>query len=173
MRTTKSRIVYSGFLWVVMIGTYTQSAFSNDIQFEQLSDGYTAVYSQADPFDNSIREYIYFRKDNFTFNCDAISFEDPYNWITYDSFSFPATVALKIDAGPKHELAGTYSTYLFGSDMVNDDRVYAADMTPNIVEELKRGDKLQASGKFGDSGWEAYTLDLSGFSAAYDEVCSN
>ena len=157
----------------LITGMFSYAASSSDLQFEQLGDDFIAMYKQADPFDDESRDYVFFKKDEFTFRCDAISFESSSRSASYDSFSFEATIALKIDSNPVHQLNGTYSTHSFGSDLVNDDRVYSADITPAIVSELSQGNQLQASGKFGDGGWKQHSLDLTGFASAYDKVCSD
>jgi hypothetical protein len=155
-----------------IVGIFTVAGSASNIQFEELSHGFYAMYEQADPFDSNARDYVYFKKDEFYFRCDAISFRDPSKWITYDSFSLEATVALKVDSNSQHKLSGTYSTHTFGSDLVNDDRVYAAEITPKLIAELKQGDKLHASGKFGAGGWNQYSLNLKGFGEAYEKMCA-
>jgi hypothetical protein len=149
------------------------AAYANDLQFEQLEHGFVAMYTQADPFDGDSREYLYFRKNDFTFRCGAVSFERSNTRFSYDSFSFQATIALKVDSQSVHQLQGTYSTHSFGSDIVNDDRVYSADITPDVLNDLKHGHQLQAAGKFGGGGWDQYSLDLKGFNLAFSKVCAN
>ncbi|ELA7337573.1 hypothetical protein Q9X97_003721 [Vibrio parahaemolyticus] len=141
------------------------------IEFEPLGNGFTAFYKQDDPFDQSKKQYMFFTKRSFVFTCDEISFgiKDSHH---FDSFSFNAEVALKVDNNDVLKQSGRYSTYQFGSDLVNDDRMYSSRLTTSVIRQMKAGNSLNASGK-ALSGWDAYKVSLKGFTKAYNAVCKN
>lgn len=139
------------------------------IEFESLGNGFTAFYKQEDPFDANKKQYTFFTKQNFVFTCSNISFgkKDTHH---FDSFSFNVNIALKIDKNEAVRQNGKFSTYQFGSDLVNDDRMYSTHITQHVIDQMKAGSMLNASGKsFG--GWEAYKVSLKGFTKAYNKVC--
>ena len=144
-------------------------AFS-DMRAEEFSDGFIALYEQTDPFDKSKRKYRTFFKGYFAFNCSEISMYSKRETL-FNSFKFDATVAIKVDEEPVEEQTGTYSSYLFGSDLVTDDEVYSTRMGPYLVSLFKKGSSLQMAGKWSRSGWTSRSIDLTGFTAAYEKVC--
>ena len=157
-------------LFGLVMSLVSSVALSSEIEFEKFDGGFVAMYQQADPFDKSKKKYLQFSKGDFWFNCSEISFiarDDT----SFDSFDFDAKVAIKVDEEPVEEQTGIYSSYLFGSDMVNDQRVYSTRMGPWLVSLFKNGDSLQAAGKWGTSGWTSKSIELKGFTATYDKVC--
>lgn len=160
------------FLSAIMLLLTLTSNVSNAAEFksEKIASGFRAMYQQSDPFDTASKKYISFSKDDFVFNCKQISFGETGTYY-HDSFSFPATVALKIDSNAAIQERGTYSTYQFGSDLINDDRMYSMRLTPEVIQQLKDGSTLQASGKFSSGGWTAFKLNLQGFTKAFNKVC--
>jgi hypothetical protein len=141
------------------------------IEFESLGNGFSAFYEQDDPFDKSKKKYMFFYKSSFVFTCDEISFgtKDSHH---FESFSFSAEVALKVDNNDVVKQPGQYSTYQFGSDLVNDDRMYSSRLTTSVITQMKAGNTLNASGK-AHSGWDDYKVNLKGFTKAYNAVCNN
>ena len=149
---------------------YSLIAFSSDGEYESLGNGFTGFYHQTDPFDATKKEFYMFNKGDFWFSCNEISFISDDD-ASFDSFSFKAVFAFQVDDKPSEELSGKYSTFLFGSDTVFDSRVYSTRMTQWFVSLLKEGNLVRAAGKFGGSGWTTKSLDLKGFTAAYDKAC--
>lgn len=154
--------------YTLMVFLFILPLSANAIEYEIIGNGFTAFYKQENPFDSTKKDYVFFTKRNFVFKCDQISFgkKDSYY---FDSFSLNAKVALKIDNNEAVKKNGKYSTYQFSSDMVNDDRMYSTTITKEIIDQMKAGYNLNASGKF--SGWDSYKVSLKGFTKAYNIVC--
>jgi len=167
----KFRSLFLVILTLSGVFFHSISAGAQDIKFESLGNQFTAFYEQADPFDSSKKNFLFFYKGDFVFKCQQISFGKRSTY-DYDGFSFNADIALKIDDNEPFEGRGKYSTYQFGSDMVNDARMYSARITSDVVQQLKAGNTLQASGRFGGGGWSPFKVSLKGFTHAYNKVCN-
>ena len=66
---------------------------------------------------------------------------------------------------------GRYSTYLNGSNMVNDDRVFSFELYQEDIQIFKMSNSLTVAAKDLLGGWSNYTVSLKGFTAAYDKMC--
>lgn len=142
----------------------------NGMGFEQLSGGWMALTQQDDPFDKSKNKIFQLHKGDFVFRCRDISFKHYEH--TYDSFAFGAKIKYVIDSKKPVDKSGWYSSYIGGSDMVNDDRYYSMSLYSEDKEALFRDKKLKMAGEFGSEGWTTRELALDGFQEAYNRMCN-
>jgi tetratricopeptide (TPR) repeat protein len=141
-----------------------------DYKSQNLGYGWRAMTEQSDPFDTSKFKIRQIYKDIFTVQCNQIS------WLTasdvlFDSFSFPAEIKYMVDKGSSVDKIGSKSTYLGGSDMVNNDRYFSFTFDETDLTSFSKGKVLNLAGRISASGWETRTLDLSGFEVAYNQMC--
>jgi|TARA_B110000908_G_scaffold824_1_gene1030 hypothetical protein len=141
---------------------------------ESIGNGFYGSYVQDDPFDTTKKRYTRVSKNGFDFNCKEISFRDRDGY--YDEFSFSADIALKIDSNEPFRRLGTYSTGMFGQKWVTDSRFFSVPLfeSRKLIQELKSGNTLIASGKWGTSGgWsDPKKLSLIGFTDAFNKLCN-
>jgi hypothetical protein len=142
---------------------------ADDLAFKTLGNGWNALVKQEDPFDSTKQSIIHIIKGEFTFDCRYLNFETGSEYSGYDSFNWPADIQFKVDTNAAVKRNGRYSTYLNGSDIVNDERTFSFKMTKGDIEAFKSGTTLKVSGKF--SGWSARQLNVSGFTSAYENMC--
>ena len=142
---------------------------SDNLVTKNLGKGWWAIGERIDPFDKTKIKLIQISKSDFTFRCGTLNFEVGSTYSGFDGFSFKADIQFKVDDGEPVKRRGRYSTYLNGSDMVNDDRVFSVAIKDKDVVQMIRGNKLVAAGNF--NGWTSREVSLSGFTTAYKAMC--
>ena len=148
----------------------------NNTGYESIGNGFSARYVRDDPFDETKKRYTRMSKRDFYFNCEQISFKTAN--VSYGEYSFSAQIALKIDENKPFRSQGKYSTGLFGIKWVSDSRYFSVSLSENsqIIQELKSGNTLVASGKWGDDddgGWSSpKKMSLIGFTDAFEKLCN-
>jgi hypothetical protein len=142
---------------------------SDNFVTKNLGKGWWALGKRVDPFDKTKIKLTQIRKSDFIFICGAMNFEVGSTYSGFDGFSFKADIQFKVDNGEPVKRLGRYSTYLNGSDMVNDDRVFSVAIKDNDILEMIRGNKIVAAGNF--HGWTSREVSLSGFTSAYKAMC--
>lgn len=140
-------------------------------QVSQLGGGWTGLTRQSDPFDTSKVEIIQMFKDDFTFLCGELNMKTRGSG--FDGFSFDAELKYVVDDQAPVDKGGKYSTYLGGSKMVTRDRYYSSKLSSEEVESIKSGKVLKVAGKFSTTGWETKSIELAGFSSAYERMCKS
>jgi hypothetical protein len=145
---------------------------SAEIGSMSLEGGWTAWTKKDDPFDESKKSILNISKDDFYVTCTKLSFPKLLD-TSYDTFTYSATIMIKIDNQSPQKLQGRYSTYQEGMALVTDDRWFSFVLPAKIIEELKKGNTLKAAGKFLEqAGWSTTrTLNLLGFTKAYNKMC--
>lgn len=141
-----------------------------EIKIKKLENGWLGLTEQTDPFNSSVVKVIQITKEGFTFKCGELNMEAKSHG--FESLSFGAELKYLIDENAAKNKTGKYSTYLGGSDMVTDSRYYSFKMNAEDVNAMKNGSSMKVAGKFGNSGWETRSLNLVGFTSAYNTMCS-
>lgn len=149
----------------------TTAIASERPQVNQLGGGWIGLAKQLDPFDTSKVEIFQMLKGDFTFLCGEINMKTRASG--FDGFSFDAQLKYVVDDQAPVDKSGKYATYLGGSDMVTRDRYYSSKLSSEEVQSIKSGKVLKVAGKFSTSGWETKSIDLAGFSAAYEKMCKS
>ena len=137
---------------------------------ESLVGGWYALTEQSDPFDTNKKRIVHISKQGFTVRCNDISFSAPS--YGYESLSFKASIQYLVDGGEPRKRKGKYSTYLGGSDLLTDSRYFSFGLDEETVNSMKAGLEMKMAGTRG-SGWTTKTLDLSGFTNAYNRMCGS
>lgn len=155
-------------IWVALIllsfGAHAET------KVQELGGDWYALAMQSDPFDSSKIKINQIRKGEFVFRCNELNMEAPS--YGYESLSFSAELKYIVDASDFVDKVGGYSTYLGGSDLVTDSRYYYFDLSSDDVSAFKKGNILKVAGKYSTNGWLTKELNLSGFTKAYDAMCS-
>jgi len=141
-----------------------------EIKFQNLSDGWTAFTKQSDPFDSSKVEVIQIRKESFIFRCNEMNMEAPS--YGFESLRFNANLKYVVDTNSPVDKKGGYSTYLGGSDLVTDNRYYYLKLSESDLDSFKKGNVVKVAGKYSNLGWFTKTLNLIGFTKAYNVMCN-
>jgi hypothetical protein len=141
-----------------------------DLGFKDLGSGWRAMTQQSDPFDVSNTRIVQISKDSFFLTCNNLNWKEAGDFY-FDGYSFDADIKYIIDGSSPVDKKGSKSTYLGGSDMVNDDRYFSFRFNETDLSALKKGKTLKVAGKTSSSGWQTTTLDLAGLEAAYDQMC--
>lgn len=155
---------------LIILSLFSGNVIAN-YQYENLGNGFRAMTTLADPFSDQ-RRYLNFSKADFTFTCDSIDMQTADD-MYYDGFSFNAQIALKVDNNNPINKAGKNSSYLNGSDLVTKSDYYSTQLTPDIIKQLKLGNKLVMAGKTSTGAWKRVNLNLKGFTKAYQKVCKS
>lgn len=146
----------------------------NNTGYESIGNGFSATYVRDDPFDETKKRYTMITKRDFYFNCEQISFQTTNG--SYSEHSFSASVALKIDENEPFRSQGKFSSGRFGKKWVSDSRWYSVSLSENsqIIQELKSGNTIVASGKWrDDGGWSSpKKMSLIGFTDAFEKLCN-
>ena len=154
----------------IFFSIFAQLTNANDgLFFKSIGKGWTALAEKSDPFESSKSKIRYLAKGDFYVTCKHLNFSTGSEYTGYDSFNFRVDIKYKIDDGSVVEKQGRYSTYLNGSDMVNDDRVFSFRMNQQDINGMKADNKIVVAGEF--SGWTKRTLNLAGFTNACNEMC--
>ena len=161
MRLIKSNVIF------VLFSIYCAQS-SAQILTTGLDNGWTAMTTQADPFDRSKVRIVQIFKEGFHFRCGELNMAIDSSG--FDGISFSADISFVVDNGEARSRRGSYSTYLGGSDLVTDSRYYSFRMTEGDVVEMKTGNLIKVAGKYSDS-WITRELNLAGFSSAYSAMC--
>ena len=90
----------------------------------------------------------------------------------FKSLSFSATLKYIVDANTPVNKKGGYSTYLGGSDLVTDDLYYYFKLSKSDLNAFKKGNVVKVAGKYSSSGWFTKSLNLIGFTKAYNKMCN-
>jgi hypothetical protein len=137
--------------------------------------GWHGARHQTDPFDTNSVKLSMISKENFTLNCNTLSMDVAHSYTSYSSHSFRAEVQYIVNSeGASIVKSGTYSSGLYGWDIVTDRRYYSFTLTTIDLELLKNAQTLTVAGRYGNNGsWETKTLNLSGFVEAYNELKCN
>lgn len=151
----------------IILATFAAPSLALD--FEKLHDDYVVFFEQTDPFDEDSKRYLFLVNHAFSFKCDEISF-GKRETSNYMSFLYDADIAIKIDDNEVFNTKGTNSSSQFSSSIHGFSRMYSAEISPEIIEQMKTGNKIQASGK-ALVGWESFSMNLRGFSKAYSLMC--
>ena len=138
--------------------------------FQDLGNGWKALTKQSDPFDSSKVEIIQIYKDSFIFRCNEMNMESPS--YGFESLSFSANLKYVVDGNTPVDKKGGYSTYLGGSDLVTDDRYYYLKLSELDLSAFKKGNVVKVAGKYSTSGWFTKSLNLIGFTKAYNKMCN-
>ena len=88
----------------------------------------------------------------------------------FDGFSYNAKLKYVVDDNPPVDKNGTYSTYLGGSDLINDERNYSLKLNESDLEALRNGTSIKVAGNHG-TGWESGSMDLEGLEPIYKRMC--
>lgn len=136
----------------------------------KLGQGWSALVEQSDPFDKEKLDIIQVMKSQFTFRCGELNME--VSSYGFESISFSADLQYMVDDQVPIEKTGMYSTYLGGSDMVTNSRYFSFDLSESDVNAMKVGSSVKVAGTYGSSGWETKTLNLMGFTSAYNSMCN-
>ena len=148
----------------------TLDTVNAESKFQDIGNGWTAFTKQSDPFDSSKVKVIQVWKDSFIFRCNEINMKaSSYG---FESISFNATLKYIVDNNSPINKKGRYSTYLGGSDLVTDDRYYSFKLNKSDLDSLKNGNTIKVAGKFSSSGWFSKSLNLKGFTKAYNKMCN-
>ena len=137
-----------------------------------VENGWLVSTSQADPFDASVVKIESItsglESPRFTIRCNELNmvFEDR----NFDGFSFNAKLKYVVDDNPPVDKNGTYSTYLGGSDLINDQRNYFFKLNESDLEALRNGTSIKVAGNHG-AGWESGSMDLEGLEPLYKRMC--
>lgn len=159
------------YIAVALVASSPFAAMASDNYVtKNLSKGWRALGKRSDPFDKSKIDIVQVSKADFTFRCNSINFEVGDEYSGFDSFSFTVDIQFRIDNDDPVRKKGRYSTYLNGSDMVNDERVFSAKLKSSDIDQMKSGNKLVAAGNF--SGWTSKEVNLAGFTNAYELMCN-
>ncbi len=140
-----------------------------EIKSQDLGQGWRALVKQSDPFDTSRVDIIQITKGVFTFRCRELNMEGPS--YGYESLSFNAKLKYVVDDNQPVDKSGGYSTYLGGSDLVTDSRYYYFSLTDADISALKKGNSVKVAGMYSSEGWITKSLNLIGFTKAYDKMC--
>ncbi len=89
----------------------------------------------------------------------------------FDGFSFDAKLKYLVGDEVPVDKTGKYSTYLGGSKMVTQDRYYSFKPNSADIDAIKSAKLLKVAGQYSNTGWETKSVDLVGFSAAYEAMC--
>jgi TolA-binding protein len=157
----------------IILGTLIVFFVTNvyaDYKSRNLGDGWIAMTEQTDPFDTSKVAITQIMKDIVTVRCNNISWLRASD-LLFDSYSFSAKIKYMVDGGSPVDKKGSQSTYLGGSDMVNNDSYFSFQFDEADLNTLKKGTALKLAGRTSTSGWETRALDLTGFEAAYIQMC--
>ena len=141
-----------------------------DLKVKQLGNGWIAFTQQKDSFDESIVDITLITKGDFSIRCGELNMEGRSTG--FESLSFGAELRYVIDDNAPQNRKGKYSTYLGGSDMVTDSRYYSFKLSKADIDAMKSGTTMKLAGDWGGSGWETKSLNLIGFTSAYDKMCS-
>jgi hypothetical protein len=160
------------FLMIVGILFLTVSMHASaEIGRMSLERGWTAWTKKDDPFDESKKSIFEIFKNDFHISCTKLSFPEHLDF-SYNSFSYIASVMIKSDNQSPQKRYARWSTDIGGSKRLTRDRWYSFVLTAKIIEELKKGNILKASGKTSSTGWsKTRTLNLLGFTNAYNKMC--
>lgn len=150
--------------------TMSQPGFAGSVKIKRLDYGWTAVAKQADPFDDSKLDIYEITKGSFTFRCNELNMSDGAS--VFESFSFRANLKYRVDDQAPVDKKGKYSTGLGGSDLVADSRYYSFRLGGPDIKALKAGNIAKVAAQFGSTGWTTKSLNLMGFTAAYNLMCS-
>ncbi|WP_049631277.1 hypothetical protein [Cellvibrio sp. pealriver] len=161
------RNIFSYFFYSI-IAFSTSNAIA-EIKTQQLDNGWIALTKQVDPFDSSTVKVIQIIKDDFVFQCGELNMKG--GSYGFESLSFSAEIRYLIDEKHTQNKTGKYSTYLSGSDMVTDSRYYSFEINAEDINAMKNGSSMKVAGKYGNSGWETKSLNLIGFTSAYNMMC--
>jgi hypothetical protein len=134
-----------------------------------LGNGWISLTKQSDPFDSSKVKAFQIMKNSFTFRCGELNME--VNSYGFESLSFGADLKYVIDEQEPVDKQGRYSTYLGGSNMVTDSRYFSFRLNDEDIDAMKAGYTLKVAGKYSTTGWHTKTLNLVGFTAAYNQMC--
>ena len=149
-----------------------QSHASDPYSFISLNNGWTAFAIQDDPFDTKKKKILHMSKGNFTFDCKHLNVENSSDYISYNGFSYSADMKYKTDKYDPINKKGTYSTYLNGSNIVTDDRVFSFKLYQEDIQIFKVSNSLTVAARaLVNDGWSTYTVSLKGCTAAYDKMC--
>jgi hypothetical protein len=142
--------------------------------YESIGNGFSATYVRDDPFDETKKRYTRMSKRDFYFNCEQISFKTTNG--LYSEHSLSAEIALKIDENEPFRSQGKFSSGMFGKRWVTDSNYFTVWLSENsqIIQELKSGNTLVASGKWrDDGGWSSpKKMSLIGFTDAFEKLCN-
>lgn len=138
--------------------------------FQSLGNGWNALTKQSDPFDSSKVEIMQIYKGSFIFRCNEMNMKAPS--YGFESLSFSANLKYVVDTNAPVDKKGGYSTYLGGSDLVTDDRYYYFKLSESDLKAFKKGNVVKVAGKYSSSGWFTKSLNLIGFTKAYNKMCN-
>ena len=156
------------FVAVLSVAMVTPQVATAGLSVVNLENGWRALASQTDPFDDTKIELGRLLKLNFTVNCRY------FNWKTmenagFDSYSLKASIKYRIGSDEPVTKDGKFSTYLGGTTLMTDDRYFSFEMTDEDIQNLKAEGGFQLAGQFG--GWRTVKSNLKGFATSYDEMC--
>lgn len=124
------------------------------------------VYAD-DPF-NGGRSYKYLVvPDDVYVRCESVKLKGRDGY--FDEFSFPADIKIRAD-GSSYEFKGSYSTV-----GISDSRYYTITRSANpskfeeLINAFKSGSTALVGGKW-HTDWEHETVNLSGFTKAYQKL---
>lgn len=154
---------------VIVFSLSMQTQAEIDSQF--LTHGWMAWTKQSDPFDKSIVDVFSISKDGFSFSCRTLNMSVGSKAHRYKSYSFGAEIKYIIDENTPKDKSGKFSTGLNGSDRLSRSRYYSFKMKKNDINAMKAGNVMKVAGHIGSGDWTNRTINLKGFTSAYDLMC--
>ncbi len=150
-------------LFILIDGAQAETSFRN------LGYGWMAFTQQSEPFDRTKFKIIHISKGGFIFRCNELNMRaTSYG---FESLSFHASLKYVVDSERPVDKSGGYSTYLGGSDIVTDSRYYHFKLNDSDIDAFKNGGEVKVAGQYSGTGWFTKSLNLMGFTKAYNEMC--